>query len=440
MKYDKFFALAKEAGIQEAELYISQKYEISISLFHGEIDNNSVSNGYTIIARGSYKGKFGTATCDVWNAEKAAFLVKEIVANAKVIENEDPVFIFKGSEKYTKIKNFNKDLALIPLDEKIKKLHELEGALRAHDKRIVEVQAVEYSENANSITLINTHGLKLVHKSNYYVYVGVVVAKEGNQVKSAYDLLLDNDFSKADVKTLANEIGKKAIDQLGGEACESSAYKAVLSSDVVSSLVKFYVGHASSEEVQKKSSLFMGKINEKVASSKVTIEEKPLARTVFARWFDDEGVATKNKFIVKNGILQGYLYNLTTAHKDGVSSTGNGYLGGGKMDVDFGFLVMKPGKKSLDELFAEIGNGVYITEVSGLHSGMNPQSGNFSLQSTGFLIKDGKKDRGLDLITVSGNIVDLFKDIQAVGSDVRVFPSEVSCSSVIVKKIIVSGK
>jgi PmbA protein len=184
----------------------------------------------------------------------------------------------------------------------------------------------------------------------------------------------------------------------------------------------------------------MGKINEKVASNKVTIEEKPLARTIFARWFDDEGVATKNKFIVKNGVLQGYLYNLTTAHKDGVTSTGNGYLGGGKMDVDFGFLVMKPGKKSLDELFAEIGNGVYITEVSGLHSGMNPQSGNFSLQSTGFLIKDGKKDRGLDLITVSGNIVELFKDIQAVGSDVRVFPSEVSCSSVIVKKIIVSGK
>ena len=376
----------------------------------------------------------------MWNGEKAAFLVKEIVANAKVIENEDPVFIFKGSDKYTKIKNFNKDLALIPLDEKIKKLHDLEDALRGYDKRIVEVQAVEYSENASSITLINTNGLKLVHKSNYYTYVGVVAAKEGSQVKSAYDLLFDNDFAKADVQSLAKEIGKKAIDQLGGEACESSTYKAVLSSDVVSSLVKVYAGHASSEEVQKKSSLFIGKINEKVASNKVTIEEKPLQRTPFARWFDDEGVATKNKFIVKNGVLQGYLYNLTTANKDGVTSTGNGYLGGGKMDVDFGFLVMKPGKKSLDELFAEIGNGVYITEVSGLHSGMNPQSGNFSLQSTGFLIKDGKKDRGLDLITVSGNIVDLFKDIQAVGSDVRVFPSAVSCSSVIVKKIIVSGK
>lgn len=440
MKYDKFFALAKEAGIEEAELYIAQKYEISVSLFHGEVDNNSVANGFTIIARGKYNGKFGTAACDVWNADKAAFLVNEIVANAKVIENEDPIFIFKGSEKYTKINNFNKGLALIPLDEKLKKLHELEDALRAYDKRIVEVQAVEYSENANSITLINTHGLKLVHKSNYYTYVGVVAAKEGDQVKSAYDLLFDNDFTRADVKKLAAEIGKKAIDQLGGEACESNTYRAVLSSDVVSSLMRFYAGHASSEEVQKRSSLFIDKVGQKVASSKITIEEKPLARNPFARWFDDEGVATKNKFIVKNGVLQGYLYNLTTAHKDGVESTGNGYLGGGKIDVDLGFLVMKPGKKSLDDLFKEIGDGVYITEVSGLHAGMNFQSGNFSLQSTGFLVKDGKLARGLDLITVSGNIVDLFKDIVAVGSDVRVFPSAVSCPSVQVKKIIVAGK
>ena len=107
----------------------------------------------------------------------------------------------------------------MPREEKLKKLHELEDALRAYDKRIVEVQAVEYSENANSITLINTHGLKLVNKSNYYTYVGVVAAKEGDQVKSAYDLLFDNDFTRADVKKLAAEIGKKAIDQLGGDAC-----------------------------------------------------------------------------------------------------------------------------------------------------------------------------------------------------------------------------
>ena len=101
---------------------------------------------------------------------------------------------------------------------------------------------------------------------------------------------------------------------------------------------------------------------------------------------------------------------------------------------------MKPGKKSLDELFQEVGNGVYITDVSGLHAGLNPQSGNFSLQSTGFMIENGKKGRALDLITVSGNLLDVFKDVLEVGNDVTVSSSGVSAQSVLIKKISVSGK
>ena len=186
--------------------------------------------------------------------------------------------------------------------------------------------------------------------------------------------------------------------------------------------------------------MFIGKIGQKIASSKVTIEDKPLAKNVFARWFDDEGVATYNKPIIKNGRLETYLYNLTTAAKDGVKSTGNGFGGGSKRGISSAFLSLKPGKKSLDELFEMVGNGVYITDVSGLHAGLNPQSGNFSLQSTGFMIENGKKGKPLDLITVGGNLLDIFKDVLEVGNDVTVSPSGVSSESLLIKKIAVSGK
>jgi PmbA protein len=171
----------------------------------------------------------------------------------------------------------------------------------------------------------------------------------------------------------------------------------------------------------------------------VTVEDKPLGKTIFARWFDDEGVATYNKAIIKNGVLQTYLYNLTTAAKENRESTGNGSGAGSKVGTSPWYLEMKPGKLSQEELFKEVGNGVYITEVSGLHAGLNPQSGNFSLQSTGFLIKDGKKDRGLDLITVSGNLVKLFQDVQLVGNDSKEFIGG-KYPSVVVKTIGVSGK
>ena len=438
-KYDKFFALAKEAGLQEVELYISESRSLSISMFRGEVDEYKDNNGYSILARGILNGKCGSATADVWNKDKAAWLVKEMVANAKVIENDDPIFIFKGSEKYHKVNTFNKDLENVSIDVIMKGLLDIEKDCRELDPRIVEVAGTEYHQSSDKTTLINSNGLNLVQKNNYYYYVVQCVAKEGEQTKSGYDFFFDNDFSKFDAKKFVKKVVNQTVAQLGGEACASNKYKAVLHPDVVTSLIKAYVGHANAEEVQKKSSLFIGKIGQKIASKKVTIEDRPLQKNPFARWFDDEGVATYNKPIVKNGVLQTYLYNLTTAAKDGVQSTGNGY-GGGKKGVESTFLYLKPGKKSLDELFAEVGNGVFITEVSGLHAGLNPQSGNFSLQSTGFMVENGKKGKPLDLITVSGNLLEIFQDVLEVGNDTYVSPSGVSAQSLLIKKIVVSGK
>ena len=440
-KYDKFFASAKAAGIKEIELYIGESRGIDISIFHGEIDNYSDNNGMTVVARGIFEnGKCGSASCDTWNKEKAQYLIDEIVKNAKVIENEDPVFIFKGSEKYHKINTFNKELGNVSIETKIAKLKELEVAIKAEDPRISEVGSAGYSESSQKTIILNSNGLNLVQKSNYFYYGAEVIATENGQSKSGFDLFLDNDFSKFDVKKLAKKCAEEATCQLGGVSCPAKKYKAVLGQDAVISLINVYVGHTDAEQVQKKSSLFMGKVGQQIASKKLTVEDKPLTKSPFARWFDDEGVATYNKAIIKKGVLQTFLYNLTTAAKDGVTTTGNAQGAGSKKSTGPFFLSVKPGKKSLDELFAKIGDGVYITGVTGLHSGMNPQSGDFSLQASGFEVKDGKKGKPFDLITVSGNLVDIFKDILEVGNDVKVSTSGISAPSISIKKIGVSGQ
>ena len=138
------------------------------------------------MARGILNGKCGSASCDVWNKDKAAWLVKEIVANAKVIENDDPIFIFKGSEKYHKVNTYNKDFEKVSIDEKMNKLYALEKALKSIDKRVVEVAGAEYSEATEKHTLVNSNGLNLVQKSNYFTYVAQCVAKEGEQTKDIW--------------------------------------------------------------------------------------------------------------------------------------------------------------------------------------------------------------------------------------------------------------
>ena len=440
MKFDKFFELAKKAGIEEAEISFSNSYSLSFSLFHGEIDSYSSSNSLSFYARGIYKGKMGSIGSDVYSNKMAQFFVDKIIENASVVENDDPVFIFKGSEKYRKISTFNRQLATIPVEKKIELARQVESELKVADPRIIEVATVAYDESSSSLTIINTHGLKLSQKSNYFIYYAAAVAKDKDQTKTGSEMFLDNDFSKFVPSELVKEVTKETVSQLGGYPCASSTYKAVLAPSVISSLMSAYISSANAEDVQKNSSLFVGKLHQKVASNKVTIEDLPINKTVFAKSFDDEGVATYNKAIIKNGTLETYLYNLTTAAKDGVQSTGNGVTSGSKVYTAPAFLKMKPGRKSQEELFKEIGDGVYITEVSGLHAGLNSRTGNFSLQSTGFLIKDGKIDHPLDIITVSGNLVSLFNSISSVGNDSKEFIAGTSCPSVLVKKLVVSGK
>ena len=114
-------------------------------------------------------------------------------------------------------------------------------------------------------------------------------------------------------------------------------------------------------------------------------------------------------------MLQTYLYNLETAAKDGVATTGNGVNVGSKIGVSPIYIELKPGKKPLEDVFAKVGNGIYITDLQGAHAGLNPTSGNFSLKASGFMIEDGKLTKPVNLITVSGNLLQLFKDIEEIG-------------------------
>ena len=260
MKFDRFFELAKKAGIEEAEISFSNSYSLSFSLFHSEIDSYSSSNSSSFYARGIYKGKMGAISSDVYNNKIAEYFVEQIKNNAAVIENEDPVFIFKGSEKYRKINTFNRQLGNIPVEKKIELARYIEEKLKTMDARIIEVATVSYSESSTSLTILNSHGLKLHQRSNYFLYYAGAVAKENNQTKTGGDFYFGNNFDKFVPDDLVKSVVKETVSQLGGYPCESSTYKAVLSQSVVSSLMDAYISSADAEDVQKNSSLFIGKL------------------------------------------------------------------------------------------------------------------------------------------------------------------------------------
>jgi PmbA protein len=266
------------------------------------------------------------------------------------------------------------------------------------------------------------------------------LAIQGQERKNEGDVHFSNDLTTLNIDTFVNDITKKALMKFNGTQCASKDYKVVLDKDVVSDLLSAYLDSASAEEVQKKTSLMIGKLNQPVASKKVTISEMPLKKNAFFTYFDDEGVATYNKPIVKKGVLQTYFHNLNTAHNDGVQTTGNGYRSGGKIEIGFRNIVLKAGRKSLEDIFAQIGDGVYITEVMGIHASLNPTSGNFSLQANGFMIENGKRGVPLTLITVAGNLMDLFMNVKEVANDNKLLPNGYDVPSLWIKKLTISGK
>ncbi|MGL6100882.1 MAG: metallopeptidase TldD-related protein, partial [Fusobacteriaceae bacterium] len=157
--------------------------------------------------------------------------------------------------------------------------------------------------------------------------------------------------------------------------------------------------------------------------------------------FDAEGVPTKPKNLIENGILKTYLYNLKTAKKDGVESTGNAAKGGykGTMGISSFNLYLEKGDESFETLLNRIENGILITGFSGLHSGLNSISGDFSLATEGFLIKNGKVEKPLNQITAAGNFFDLLNNIECIGDDLKFNLSGVGSPSLIVKNISISS-
>lgn len=439
MNFNQFFALAKEKGIGESQIQVSRSKALSISLFRREIEDFRVNESQNVIAAGIVNGKFGSAATEKLNKDTFAFLADRILLAASLNEKEEEADIFKGSEKYHKKNVYNPSLAAVPTEEKLALIQKIEGKLYDADSRVAEVE-VEYSERESESEFYNSYGLKLKQKSNYFYIVASVVMRDGEVTKNNWKVFMDKELSGFDIDKFVTEVVDGAAKKFGADSIASKKYPTVICRDVMANLINYFLASAVADDVQRHTSMLEGKLEQKIASSKLTIEERPLEKNVFFSYFDGEGVATRNKVVVKNGVLKTYFYNRETAKKDGVESTGNGTWSGGKVGTGFGNVFVKPGKQSFDELIADIKDGVYITDVAGLGTGMNSVSGDFSCQAEGFRIVDGKIAEPLTLITLSGNLLKMLKDLKGFANDVEMTLESISIASAYIKSMNIGGK
>lgn len=435
-----FFDLAKQKGIEDIEIYTSVSTNKSIKTFNGVVESNQISDQALKSVRGIYNGKMGYVYTEDLNEDEDQ-LLNRLIDNAKVVASPDVEEIFAGSDLYPEIDDVIKD-ENITYDEIIKAMSTINDTAKAYSEFITDTN-VSFSESRTKIVIENSKGLKLEKVDRYYFLVGSIVATKDDQRTNAWEYEIKKNFSEFNPEKIATEGATDTVSQLGAGPCKSGTYPIVLKNSVANSIIGTLTGSFYAESVQKGLSPLKEKLNQVILGENISIIDDPFFKDGLNRsTFDDEGVATKVTKLVDKGVLSSYLYNLKTARKDNVESTGNGFKGSiaGKVGTSTTNFYIEPGNLEFNQLFEGIENGVYITDVAGTHSGINAINGDFSLQSQGFMIENGEITTPVRLITIAGNFFEMFSNVEKLGNDLKVDYTGVGSPSLLIKGLAVSGK
>ena len=438
---DNLLTQTLSQGISEAEVYLLEKNSFNAMCTKGEITHYASNETRGLGLRGLYNGKMGYASTEALDSASPAQLIKGVIESASLCEDEDSTFLYNNPDDLV----YNtEDLPeeTISTQSMLDGLLLLEKTAFAYDKRIVNTSYCMVQSGTYKVSIKNTHGLNKNYSERYYSYYIQPNASYEGALSSGGFGKISRDFSTLNPEEIANEAAKRAILGLFAKPVPSGKYKIIFNNECLCSLMSVFTSVFSGESEQKGLSLLSGKLNETIASPCVTLIDDPLLADGFGgRPFDSEGVSSKKHCIIKDGVFKTFLHNLKTAKKANIPTTANASKAsyGSSIQIspsNFGFL---PGKDNFETLCQNMENGLVITEVSGLHAGANPISGDFSLLSSGYTIKNGKIEQSVNQITIAGNFFSLLMQIETFANDVYYDDSGIFSPSCYVGELSVSG-
>lgn len=436
-------AAAEHAGITQYEIYYQREESVSAETLKDEISSfaSSVSGG--ICFRCIVDGKIGYASGEWMTVDAMEELVTNALSNAKCIDSEDEAVIFKGSSAYAKPSVREAKLADAAAVRKTALA--LQRQTYAESSLVAEGTQSGMLSTVEEIKLYNSNGLSLSNRVGLTCGYASAVIKSEDEAQEDFAFGLGTDFDE--LKEVPGKAVRGATDKLGAGLVNSGKYDVIFDGTQFRQFLAAFAPVFSAKNARQGLSLLAGKEGTPVASACVSLIDDPMREdSPMQTPFDGEGVATARRNVIENGVLKTLLYDLTTAKKAGVPSTGNGQKSSYSAPVaisPYNFS-LAAGDADDEALFAAVGNGIYITECKGFHAGANAVTGDFSIESAGFLIRDGKRAEPIKSFTVAGNFFDLLKQIERIGNEIKwgmptsftVFGSP----NVLVRGISVAGK
>jgi PmbA protein len=331
-------------------------------------------------------------------------------------------------------------------EHKVKLAKAVERAAREADQRVVAVETVVYADEEQRVAIASSTGLAGSYEATTaYAYLQAIAEQDGDK-QTGLGFGMGRSPKALDPEEIGREGAERACSLLGAAKPASRTCPVVLDPTVAASFAGFIGGTLCADAVQRGRSPFAGRLGDQLAAGALTLTDDATDPAgLNSSPFDAEGSPCERTSLIEAGRLDAYLYDSYTARRQGgdVRTTANASRAGYRSppSVSTSNLIVTPGAASFEELLAEAGEGVYVTDVAGLHSGVNPVSGTFSVGATGRLISGGALAAPADEFTIASDLQSMLKALSAAGSEARWVPfgGSVSTPALLIGEMAIGG-
>jgi PmbA protein len=434
---------AGDAGATDAEAWVEESTGRLIRVYDGEVESLSDAGGRGVGVRAFVDGRSGYA----YGTDLSDGGIAEVAGAARAAaEAADPDEDGGLPDEFgeTQVEGLAAPgLRDWSTERKVELALAVERAARARPG-VTQVENAVYSDADGSVALANSRGFTAGYDATQAWAYASAFAGEGADLMTGLGVELAREPAALDPEAIGAEAAERALALVGARQPESRRCPVVLDAFAAASFVGFIGSMLSAEAVQRGRSLFADREGDEIADAALVLtDDSTDPEGPSSAPFDGEGSPTRRTPLIGDGRLLSFLFDARTARKAGRATTGNASRGSYRSPPSVGTtnLMLEPGSHDLEGLFRAADEGLFVTDVAGLHSGVNPVSGTFSVGASGRLIEGGEAGAPVRELTIASDLVSMLKAVREVGSQARWVPfgGSVKAPPILVGEMAISG-
>jgi PmbA protein len=430
------------AGGEGVEAYGQQATRTEVNAFDGEVERLTSASSSGVGIRVVRDGRLGYAYTADLSDEGLRQCLAEARANLEV-STEDPGNVLPAAADHEPLEGiFDPRQVDVAPERKVALALDLEARTLAADPKVSKVETAQYGDAVARVAIASSNGVAGAYALTRAWCFSGALASENGQSQIGYGIDSARSLEDLDIEPVAAEAADRAVRLLGAAKPPTRTVPVVFDRMVAPSLIGVLLAGLSAEAVQKRRSLFADKLGERVGAPGLQlVDDGRLLDGPGAVPFDDEGVPSRRTVLLDDGVLQCFLQNTATAARGNAASTGNASRMSFKSTPGISphNVLFLPGDKDQAGLLAEAGEGLLVQDVTGVHSGANPITGDFSVGVSGLWFRDGELAEPVREATVAAHLLEILNGIVAIGSDLRWTTGSIGGSSVLVGQMTVAG-